>query len=260
MKIISWNVNGIRAVAKKWLHDFIQEESPDILCIQETKAFEDQFVKEVWLLDWYEYLWHAWEKPGYAWTAIFWKKWVNILDQKNTFWDILHFSEHGRVTQIETEDFVLINGYFPNGGQKVSGPNMLDYKLEFYDYLIEHVELLKKSGKNVIITGDFNIVHTEIDIARPEANQNSIGFLPIEREKITEFLSHGYTDTLRYFYPDKIDTYSWWSYRAGARPRNVGWRIDYFVVNNKFLSKVEDMDYMTKIMGSDHCPIKLLLK
>lgn len=260
MKLISWNVNGIRAVAKKWLHKFIEDKKPDIFCIQETKAFEDQFVKEVWELKWYKYVWHAWEKPWYAWTAIFWKESIHVLNQKNTFWDIEHFYEHGRITQIETQDFVLINGYFPNGWQKVSGPNMLEYKLEFYDHLIQHLKNLESQGKNVIITWDFNVCHTEIDIARPKENVNSIGFLPVERDKVSELLSHGYTDILRHFYPDLVDTYSWWSYRAGARPRNVGWRIDYFVVNNDFVEKTKDVKYMADIMGSDHCPIMLELK
>lgn len=260
MKIISWNVNGIRAVAKKWFHDFVQEKTPDIICVQETKAFEDQFVKEVWELEWYKWIWHSWEKPWYAGTAIFYKEWINILDQKNTFWNIVHFHEHGRITQIETDDFVLINWYFPNGWQKVTQANMLDYKLEFYDHLISHIWALKKQWKNVIITGDFNVCHTEIDIARPEANKNSIWFLPVERDKVSELLSHGYTDMFRHFYPDQIDTYSWWSYRAGARPRNVGWRIDYFVVNDEFTKKIKDIQYMTDVMWSDHCPIKLELK
>lgn len=260
MKIISWNVNGVRAVAKKWLHEFIEKESPDIFCIQETKAFEEQFLKEVWELDWYNYLWHDWTRAWYAGTAIFWKKWIEVIEQNSNFDDVWHFHEDGRITQIETSDFVLINGYFPNGWQKVSGPNMLEYKLEFYDHLIQHAETLKSKWKNIIMTWDFNICHTEIDIARPKENVNSIWFLPVEREKVTELLSHWYTDMLRHFYPDLVDTYSWWSYRAWARPRNVGWRIDYFVVNDDFTEKIKDIKYMTDVMGSDHCPVMLTLK
>lgn len=137
---------------------------------------------------------------------------------------------------------------------------MLEYKLEFYDHLIQYVEWLKSQGKNIIMTGDFNIVHTEIDIARPKENVNSIGFLPIEREKISELFSYGYTDMFRHFYPDQLDTYSWWSYRAWARPRNVGWRIDYFVANNDFVEKIIDIRYMNEVMWSDHCPVMLELK
>ena len=257
MKIISWNVNGIRAVAKKWLREFIAEENPDIFCLQETKAFEDQFLKEVWTFDEYDYLWHDWKKAGYAWTAIFYKKWMDVIARNNNFDDVWHFHDDGRVTEIETPNFVLINGYFPNGWAKVGGPDMLEYKLEFYDELIKRITKLKDAWKNVIITWDFNIVHTEIDIARPKENVNSIGFLPIEREKVSELLSHGFTDVFRHIYPEQIDTYSWWSYRAGARPRNVGWRIDYFVVSDDFLKNVTGFSYMNDIMWSDHCPVKL---
>jgi len=137
---------------------------------------------------------------------------------------------------------------------------MVTYKLEFYNQLIKYANEIKENGKDVILTGDFNIVHTPIDIARPKENENSIWFLPIERAKVWELLDNGYIDTFRYLYPDQIDTYSWWSYRAGARPRNVWWRIDYFVVNKDFIESVADIQYMNDIMGSDHCPVRLELK
>ncbi|MCP4522680.1 MAG: exodeoxyribonuclease III [Candidatus Gracilibacteria bacterium] len=260
MKIISWNVNGIRAVAKKGFKDFVIEENPDVLCIQETKAFEAQFLKDVGELEGYKYIWHSGERAGYAGTAIFYKENLEIHYSKNHFGDIDHFHSDGRITEIDFGDFVLINGYYPNGGTRADGTEMVTYKLEFYDHIIKYSNDLVKAGKNVILTGDLNIVHTEIDIARPKENQNSIGFLPIERAKVSELLENGYTDTFRHLYPEQIDTYSWWSYRAGARPRNVGWRIDYFVVNDNFIDKVEDIVYMTDILGSDHCPIKLILK
>ncbi|MDD3302992.1 MAG: exodeoxyribonuclease III, partial [Candidatus Gracilibacteria bacterium] len=170
------------------------------------------------------------------------------------------FHTDGRITEIKTKDFVLINGYFPNGGTRADGTEMLSYKLEFYDKIIDYANNLVKSGENVIITGDFNICHEEIDIARPKENENSIGFLPVERAKFGEMLSNGYIDVWRKLFPDKKDVYSWWSYRAGARPRNVGWRLDYFIVNNNFFDKVEGIEYMTDIMGSDHCPVVLRLK
>lgn len=260
MKIISWNVNGIRAVAKKWFKEFVEEENPDILCIQETKAFEPQFLKDVWELEWYKYVWHTGTRAGYAWTAIFYKENLNLLSSQNSFGEIWHFHDDGRVTQAEFEDFVIINGYYPNGGTRADGTEMVEYKLEFYNHIIKHANELISQGKNVILTWDLNIVHTEIDIARPKENQNTIWFLPIERAKITELLENGYVDTFRHFYPEQIDTYSWWSYRAGARPRNVGWRIDYFVVNKDFIEKVEDIKYMNDIMGSDHCPVMLITK
>ncbi len=292
MKIISWNVNGVRAVSKKWFRDFVLEENPDILCIQETKAFEEQFLKDVWELDWYKYVWHKWERAGYAGSAIFYKEGLDIVDTKNHFDEIEHFHSDGRVTEIEfkyekcrdtidrvseekdkincdnkdtinrvsTKNIVLLNWYFPNGGTRANGQEMLSYKLEFYDRLIDYANKILESWRDVIMTWDFNICHTEIDIARPEANKNSIWFLPVERKKFSELLDNWYIDTFRRFYPDKTNVYSWWSYRAWARSRNIGWRLDYFVVNNGFIDKVKDMQYLTDVMGSDHCPIKLILK
>ena len=257
MKIISWNVNGIRAIAKKWFAEFVAEYNPDILCIQETKAFEDQFLKEVWELEWYQYHWHAGERAGYAGTAIFYKTGINIIEAKNYFDEREHFHTDGRVTQIETDDFVLLNGYFPNGWTRADGTEMLSYKLDFYNHLIDHCNELKDSGKQVIITGDFNIVHTAIDIARPKENENTIWFLPIEREKIWELFLNGYTDVWRYHNPNTLDTYSWWSVRARARPRNVGWRIDYFAVTDDILKQVKNIEYLNDVMGSDHCPVLL---
>lgn len=257
MKIISWNVNGVRAVAKKWLRDFIDNYSPDILCIQETKAFEDQFLKEVWEIQGYQYLWHSGERAGYAGTAIFYKEHLNVVETKNHFDDIEHFHTDGRMTQIDFGDFVLLNGYFPNGWTRADGTEMLSYKLDFYDELTNYCNDLKESGRQVIITGDFNIVHTEIDIARPKENQKTIGFLPVEREKIGEFFMNGYSDVWRVKNPDTIDTYSWWSVRAWARPRNVWWRIDYFAVTDGVLEQVTDIQYLTDVMGSDHCPVMM---
>ena len=260
MKIISWNVNGIRAVAKKWFKDFVKSENPNILCIQETKAFEEQFLKEVWEIDWYDYLWHSWERAGYAGTAIFYKKEIEVLDKKNKFAEIEHFHNDWRMTQIETKDFILINWYFPNWWTRADWTEMLTYKLDFYNNLIVYVNEIKKSWKNVIITWDLNIVHNEIDIARPKQNVNSIWFLPVERAKVSELFSHWLIDTFRHFYPEKLDVYSWWSYRAWARANNVWWRIDYFVVNEDFISNVLDIKYMTETLWSDHCPVFLEIK
>ncbi len=259
MKIITWNVNWIRAVANKWFKEFIKEQNPDILCIQETKAFEEQFLNDVWVLDWYDYIWHSWKKAWYAWTAIFYKKELVVKDKKNHFWEIEHFHDDWRITEVEFKDFVLINWYFPNWWTRADWTEMLWYKLDFYTHLIHYINKLVASWKNVIITWDFNICHTEIDIARPKENEDSIWFLPIEREKVSELLANWYIDTFRYFYPDKTDTYSWWSYRAWARPRNVWWRLDYFVVNKDYIEKIEDIEYMTNIEWSDHCPVELIV-
>ena len=266
MKIITWNVNWIRAVAKKWFKEFVAEHNPDVLCLQETKAFEDQFVKDKNLgeLEWYKYIWHKWTRAGYAGTVIFYKEDLEVIDVKNDFGEIEHFYEDGRFTEIEfkykEEHVVLMNWYFPNGWTRADWTEMVSYKLDFYTHLQEYTRKLKSEWKQIIITWDFNIVHTEIDIARPKQNQNSIWFLPIEREKIGAFINDWNVDVFRHFYPDQIDTYSWWSYRAGARWNNVWWRIDYFVVNKEFIPNLEDIKYMTDIMGSDHCPVELELK
>ncbi len=260
MKIITWNVNWIRAVFEKWFLDFFKKENPDILCLQETKAFEDQLPEDLKNLTWYKYVFHSWERKWYAWTMIFYKESLDIIEVKNIFPGIDRFHTDWRVTQIETSDFVLINGYFPNWWDRADGTEMLSYKLWFYDDLIKYCNELKASWKNVIITWDYNICHTEIDIARPKQNANVIWFLPIERDKVSEFLNTWFTDVFRYLKWNITDVYSWWSYRAWARPNNVWWRIDYFSVNNEFLDNVIDIEYMTNVMWSDHCPVKLILK
>jgi len=266
MKIITWNVNWIRAVAKKWFKDFVKEQNPDILCIQEPKAFEDQFLKDKNLgeIEWYKYIWHSGERAGYAGTVIFYKKEIEIISKKNNFEEIEHFHTDWRFTEIEFsykwKNIVLMNGYFPNGGTRADWTEMVSYKLDFYTHLQDYTRKLKAEWKEIIITWDFNICHTEIDIARPKQNQNSIWFLPIEREKIWAFINDWNVDVFRHFYPEQLDTYSWWSYRAGARGNNVWWRIDYFVVNKEFVDNLEDIEYMTDVMGSDHCPVKLILK
>ncbi len=277
MKIISWNVNGIRAVAKKWLKEFVAEQNPDILCLQETKAFEEQFLKDVGNLDGYKYVWHTGTRAGYAGTVIFYREDIDVIDTKNDFDEVEHFHSDGRVTELEflyspdserdsetssewqkeKQHIVLLNGYFPNGGMRADGTDMVPYKLDFYDHMIHYTSELVKAGKQVIVTGDLNVCHTEIDIARPKENKNSIGFLPIERAKVSEFLDAGFVDVWRERNPDTLDTYSWWSYRGGARARNVGWRIDYFVVNKDFFPQVKEMQYMCDVLGSDHCPILL---
>jgi len=264
MKIISWNVNWIRAIAKKWFIDFIEKQNPDIFCLQETKAFESQFLKEVWIIEWYDYIWHTWTRAWYAGTAIFWKKEIEIIDTKNDFWEIIHFHEDWRITELEfrykEKHIVLLNWYFPNGWDRADWSEMLSYKLEFYNHLKDYTRNLKNNWKDIIITWDFNICHREIDIARPKENVNSIWFLAIEREKIWEFIDDWNIDVWRYLNPTKADVYSWWSYRAGARPRNVWWRIDYFIVNANFIENIDDIKYITETKWSDHCPVSLKLK
>ena len=258
MKIISWNVNGIRAVLKKWFIDRVQQESPDILCLQEVKAFETQLPAELkYALKDYSYIWHAGQRPGYSGVATFWKKTLPVHQMKSTFDKVEHFHEDGRVVEIEFWNTVLLNIYFPNWWEKADWTEMLTYKLDFYDKFINYIDGLHDQWKKIITTGDFNICHREIDIARPKENEKSIWFLPVERAKLDELLEHWYVDVFRHLNPEVKDHYTWWSYRAGARPRNVGWRLDYFWVSQDVIPLIIHVDHMDDVMGSDHCPIVL---
>lgn len=271
MKILSRNVNGIRAVLRKGLIDFLEKESPDIFCIQETKAFEHQLpaaFKNRLHKHEYDRCRHAGERPGYAGTAIFRKRTIDDVVSCNTFDQTPMFYEDGRVTQIDfdypaaaggTGNTALLNIYFPNGGTRADGTEMLTYKLEFYDHLITYIQQLQADGKQVIVVGDYNICHTEIDIARPEANKNSIGFLPIEREKVSELLEKAQmTDIFRHFHPDQVDEYTWWSYRGGARSRNVWRRIDYMTTSSWLIDMIDNFRHRQDVMGSDHCPVEMV--
>jgi exodeoxyribonuclease-3 len=251
MKVLSWNVNGIRAVVKKWFIEAIQLFDPDIICLQETKAFFDQCPEEVKQL-WYDICWHAGTRPGYAGTAILTK---NIPHVACSIFPHSIFHEDGRVTQVEFGNTLVLNIYFPNGGVRADGTEMLSYKLNFYDTLIQYIQDHK--DKNIIIVWDYNICHTEFDIARPKENVNSIGFLPIERAKVSEFLSHGFVDVYRHLYPDARDEYTWRSYRAWAKQNNVWRRIDYACVSDNVKDKITRFKHFPETYGSDHCPIML---
>ncbi len=258
MKIASWNVNWIRAVLKKWLLEWINENDFDIFCLQETKAFESQIPKELRIIfDRYSYIWHNGTRPGYSGVATFFKK-EPINSTNELYFDDM-FKEDWRVIQTEYDEFVLLNIYFPNGGTKANWEEMLSHKLNFYKALIKHLDEIVNSGKEVIVAWDFNIAHTEIDIARPKQNKNSIWFLPEEREHLDILQENWYIDAFRYMHPETIDKYTWWSYRAWARPRNVGWRIDYFFVSKWLLSKIKDVYHQDQVMWSDHCPLVLEL-
>jgi exodeoxyribonuclease-3 len=262
MKLISRNVNGIRAVIKKWFSDWVAETDADIYCFQETKAFEEQMPQEArHAFVEYDYCRHAGTRPWYAGTAIFWRRGV-LQDVAfcNTFGDNQMFYEDGRVTELSRDGYCLLNIYFPNGGTRADGTEMLSYKLKFYDVLIEYIQYKQASGKKVIVMGDYNICHTEIDIARPKENETSIWFLPIERAKVSEYLEKwSMIDVFRYFHPDTTDAYTRRSYRAGARPRNVGRRLDYACVSENMKDELVGFHHQDQVMGSDHCPIALLL-
>ena len=258
MKIISWNVNGIRAVAQKGFFDWFSQQDADIVCLQETKAFPEQLGFDLKNPNGYYAVWHTGKTPGYAGVATFSKQ--KPISEKNHFEEITHFHEDGRVVETKFKDFTLLNIYFPNGGDRADGTEMLFYKLKFYEHFLEYIDTLQNQGERVIVCGDFNVCHQEIDIARPKENENSIGFLPVERAWISQIIEHGYVDVFRYFHPTEKDAYTWWSYRSGARPRNVGWRLDYFFVSSDLIDTVVNISHQTDVLGSDHCPVCLELQ
>ena len=252
MKLISWNVNGVRAVVKKGFLDWLDQAQPDVLCLQETKAHVDQLTSEILTDHGYHTYWHSGERRGYSGVATFCKE-EPLYVQEGL--GIERYDAEGRVLVTEHENFLLYNIYFPNG-QKDN--ERLQYKLDFYDDLLPIINEQVESGNNVVVTGDWNTAHHPIDLARPKQNVNTSGFMPIEREKLDMYVENGWIDTFRLFHQEG-ERYSWWTYRFGARERNVGWRIDYFFVNEGFLDNVEDADIHDEIMGSDHCPVSLEL-
>ena len=247
MRFISWNVNGLRAVVKKGFEDIFWSLDADFVCLQETKLQEGQINLD---LPGYESYWCYAEKKGYSGTAIFTRR--TPLSVSYNLGIPEHDSE-GRVITLEYEDFYLVCVYTPNSQD---GLRRLDYRMswedDFRDYLCE----LDKS-KPVIVCGDMNVAHEEIDLKNPATNHFNPGFSDEEREKFTELLNAGFIDTFRSLYPDRTDAYSWWSYRAAARQRNVGWRIDYFVVSERLRGNIKDAYILPEIMGSDHCPVGL---
>ncbi len=250
IQIICWNVNGIRAVYRKGFREWFSETKPDVLCIQETKATPKQFPTPIRRIDDYHTYFNSAERKGYSGVAMFTK--IKPDKVENGF-GIGEFDREGRTLIADYGDFVLFNIYFPNG--KMS-PERLQYKMDFYDAFLEYADELKEQGKNIVVCGDINTAHKEIDLARPKQNEKISGFLPEERAWIDKFLSHGYVDTFREF-NKKPEQYSWWSYRTRARERNVGWRLDYFFVNKEFMSQVKLSYILSDVMGSDHAPIGL---
>lgn len=255
MKLISWNVNGLRAVAKKGAFDAIFETNADIICLQETKAHPEQLPEEVRSpAGYFSYFDHSKIKKGYSGVAIYSK----IKPQKLEYGlGIAKFDDEGRTLVAYYKDFVLLNVYFPNGG---GGPDRLEYKMEYYAAFLKFIEKLRKSGKNIVFCGDVNTAHMEIDLAHPKENKNTSGFLPFERAWIDEVMQKGYIDTFRFFYPNAKEKYSWWDMKTYARDRNIGWRIDYFFVSEGLKNKIKKAEILSNITGSDHCPISLEIK
>lgn len=256
MKISSWNVAGIRACEKKGFHDWVRTYAPDVICLQETKALPEQLSEELVEPKGYEALYAPALRKGYSGVSTWVKK--DIKHKHTIGLGIEKFDCEGRTMITEFDKFVLFNCYFPNGKRDHS---RVDYKLEFCRELAKKaLALRKKLKKEIVITGDYNTAHHEIDLANPKTNIKTTGFLPIEREWMDEFQAQGFTDLFRVFTPDVNGHYTWWTYRGDCRERNIGWRIDYFWSTNEFVSQVKSCTHSTEVMGSDHCPINLEIK
>lgn len=251
MKILCWNVNGLRAVMKKDFIGILEEIDADVVCLQETKIQEKQLNQEMMNPLGYYSHWAFAERAGYSGVVTYSKvkpKSVQI-ELNNGKHD-----DEGRLVLTEFEDFTLVNVYVPNGGR---GDHRIEYKLNYYDEMLDMLEKHRKKGENLVICGDFNTAHMEWDLARPKDNENVTGFLPVERAWLDKFIAQGYVDTFRHLHPNAREKYTWWSYRSAARQRNVGWRIDYFFVNQAFADQLKKSEILDKIHGSDHCPLLL---
>ncbi|HNT52780.1 MAG TPA: exodeoxyribonuclease III [Candidatus Syntrophosphaera sp.] len=249
----SWNVNGLRAVLNKDFIATIQREQPDWLGLQETKLQEHQIPSELEALINYRFYWSHAARKGYSGTAVLSRP---VPLQVDYGFGNPEFDSEGRIVRCEYKHLIIYNIYFPNGQL---GDERLDYKLRFYDRCLERMQEDRASGKMVLVTGDYNTAHKEIDLANPKENEKTSGFLPIERAWLDKIVEHDWVDTFRLFHPEP-QRYSWWSYRAGARPRNVGWRIDYFFVDAGHQGQVLDADIRDDILGSDHCPVTLRIR
>lgn len=256
MKLVSWNVNGLRSLARDdyamW-RTFLRTVKPDIFCLQETKAAPEQLSDELLSPAGYSGFFSSSKvKKGYSGVALYAK-----VEPLNVIYGmgIKEFDDEGRFIGAEFDNFWLINAYFPNGGQ---GPERLDYKLRFYDAFLAFVEKLR-TEKPVIFCGDVNTAHNEIDLARPKANEDNTGFLPIEREWIDTVIDTGYLDTFRHLHPNQSEAYSYWDLQTRARDRNVGWRLDYFFLANELAKRLKKAEIHTEVFGSDHCPVSITL-
>lgn len=254
MKITTWNVNGLRAALDKGVSDWWRGENPDILCLQEIKAKPEQLSEgQLALLDGTPIIWNPAERKGYSGVATLAKpEPLNVIKGMSSE----RFDAEGRVIQTRYPDFVLFNIYFPNGQRD---QERLDFKLDFYAYLLDLCDEMHAAGDQIILTGDFNTAHNEIDLKNPKENVNTSGFMPIERAWIDKYLEHGFVDAYRVLYPEK-EEYTWWTYRFRARERGIGWRLDYYLVSEGLMARVEDVVIHGDVMGSDHCPVSLILR
>lgn len=250
LNILCWNVNGIRAVIRKGFLNFLQQQQPDILCLQEIKISEATRHEQQFDFPNYQEFWNSAQKSGYSGTAILVKDNIKVNYLKKFDWD-----DEGRIQVLDIGKYYLVNIYFPNANHELS---RLDFKIDFSDKLLKQLKLLEKK-KPLIITGDYNVAHQEIDLARPKQNIGNPGFTEEERAWMSKFLSKGFRDTFRELHPKKIQ-YSWWSYRANARANDVGWRIDYFCVSEKILKKISQAFILDQVLGSDHAPIGITIE
>jgi exodeoxyribonuclease-3 len=253
IKLLSWNVNGIRAAYKKGFIDWFAKEKPDMLCVQETKAHPEQLDDELLNVPGYQSFFSSAEKKGYSGTATYSK--INPVKVENGI-GVKKFDSEGRFLVTEFDEFVLFNIYFPNGKAK---KERLQYKMDFYEVFLKHLKKLLKQDKKIVICGDVNTAHKEIDLARPKPNEKISGFLPEEREWIDKLLEAGFIDTLRVF-NQKPEQYTWWDMMTRARDRNVGWRIDYFFISDNLKDNLKNAFILPDVMGSDHCPVGIELK
>jgi len=253
LKITTWNVNGLRAALNKGVADWWKKENPDILCLQEIKMMPEQLSdSQKNELSGNKIIWNPAKRKGYSGVATF--------TQRESL-DVLKgmgnekFDLEGRVIQTRYKDFILFNIYFPNGQRD---HERLTYKLDFYAYLLDLCDQMHAAGDQIILTGDFNTAHNEIDLKNPKENQNTSGFMPEERAWIDKYLEHGFVDAYRVLYPDKVE-YTWWTYRFRARERGIGWRLDYYLVSKPLMERVEDVIIHGDVSGSDHCPVTMVL-
>lgn len=253
ISLLSWNVNGIRAVYKKGFLKWLEQEAPDVLCVQETKAAPDQLPEELVSPPGYRTFWSAAKRKGYSGVAVFTKLEPAAV---STSLGTDRFDVEGRLIRLDFEDFILFNVYFPNGKKD---RERLDYKLAFYDAFLDMIEEIRKTKGRLVFCGDLNTAHNEIDLARPKQNENVSGFLPIERRWIDEVTAKGHVDTFRHLHPDEIK-YTWWDLKTRARERDIGWRLDYFFTTREMLPAVNAAFVLTEVLGSDHCPVGIKLE
>jgi exodeoxyribonuclease-3 len=253
VRMLSWNVNGLRAVHKKGFLEWFMQEKPDILCLQETKASEEQLPFELRSVPGYSAYFDSAERKGYSGVALYCRMKPQEIRRGL---GVERFDSEGRTLAVDFGSFVLFNVYFPNGGMS---PERLQFKMDFYDAFLDCIEALRKKGRHIVICGDVNTAHNEIDLARPKENQKVTGFLPEERAWIDRLLAAGYIDTFRLFCAE-AGQYTWWDMKTRARERNVGWRLDYFFVSESLRGSVQSAAILPEVPGSDHCPVELTLK